>query len=153
MTIDLAGVEHGGTIIASSDEFYTAAAQLIRPDRARSMGEGWETSRRRQGDNDFVTIGLAAPGQVRRIEIDTSHFRYNATSEVEHWALGDTASGWQPLLHRTRLQPDTRHVLAPSERVPAARTVRLDAFPDGGISWVRLIGTVDEQALLEADRR
>jgi allantoicase len=57
------------------------------------------------------------------------------------------------LLHRTRLQPDTRHVFAPSKRVPAAHTARLDAFPDGGISRVRLIGTVDDQALIETPRR
>ena len=42
---------------------------------------------------------------------------------------------------RTRLQPDTRHVLAVAS--PAVgHCVRLDAFPDGGLSRVRMIGSI-----------
>ncbi len=46
LTIDLASQRHGGAVVASSDDFYTSAGLLIRPDTARSMGEGWETRRR-----------------------------------------------------------------------------------------------------------
>ncbi len=42
-TLDLASQEHGGMVVASSDGFYTSAGMLNRPDRARTMGEGWET--------------------------------------------------------------------------------------------------------------
>lgn len=152
VTLDLASAEHGAEIVASSDEFYTTAAHLIRPDRPRTMGEGWETSRRRDGGHDFATIRLAAAGEIRQIEIDTSHFKYNATSHVELWASGEDVAGWQPLLERTRLQPDTRHVLAPSQALSAVQAVRVDAFPDGGIARVRLIGTVAAEALCDARR-
>lgn len=59
--------------MACSDDFYTSAAHLIRPDQARTMGEGWETRRRRDAGHDHVVFRLAFPGVIRRIVIDTAH--------------------------------------------------------------------------------
>jgi allantoicase len=36
LTVDLASQEYGGAVVASSDDFYTAASMLNRPGRARS---------------------------------------------------------------------------------------------------------------------
>jgi allantoicase len=52
-------------------------------------------------------------------------------------------------LPRTRLQPDTRHVLAVSHPGPVA-SVRIDAFPDGGLSRVRVIGSLTPAARSQA---
>ena len=82
LTIDLASQDHGGQVITSSDGFYTSAAMLNRPDKARTMGEGWETRRRRDDGNDHAIIRLALSGRVRLVEIDTAHFKYNASAEV-----------------------------------------------------------------------
>lgn len=56
------------------------------------------------------------------------------------------------MLRRTCLQPDTRHVFAVNPDEPIA-AVRLDAFPDGGISRVRVIGSVDPAARRAAGYR
>lgn len=136
LTIDLASQRHGAAVLAASDDFYTSAAHLIRPGQARTMGEGWETRRRRDDGHDHVVIRLAFPGVVRRIVVDTAHFKYNASAEV---AL--SAEDGAPLLARTRLQPDTRHEFTSRHDRPVA-TVRLDAYPDGGLSRVRLIGRI-----------
>jgi allantoicase len=158
LTIDLAGQEYGGVVVASSDDYFTSAAHLNRPDRARTMGEGWETRRRRDGGHDHVVFRLAFPGVVRRIVVDTAHFKYNASAEV---ALTGSAQdppppagspAWRPLLGRTRLQPDTRHEFASQCDQPVA-TVRLDAFPDGGLSRVRLFGRIDPAARRAAGYR
>jgi allantoicase len=158
LTIDLAGQEYGGVVVASSDDYFTSAAHLNRPDRARTMGEGWETRRRRDGGHDHVVFRLAFPGVVRRIVVDTAHFKYNASAEV---ALTGSAQdlpppagspAWRPLLGRTRLQPDTRHEFASRCDQPVA-TVRLDAFPDGGLSRVRLFGRIDPAARRAAGYR
>jgi len=162
LTIDLASQAYGGAVVACSDDFYTSAAHLIRPDQARTMGEGWETRRRRDGGHDHVVIRLAFPGVIRRIVIDTAHFKYNASAEVALHAsaqdpcppsdpLADPAA-WRPLLARTRLQPDTRHELPSPHDQPAA-AVRLDAFPDGGLSRVRLIGRLTREARRAAGYR
>src|SRR5262249_47801534 len=55
------------------------------------------------------------------------------------------STAWLPLLGRTRLQPDTRHEFA-SECAQPVRMVRLDAIPDGGLSRVRLIGSIEAKA-------
>jgi allantoicase len=158
LTIDLASQEYGGAVVASSDDFYTSAGHLIRPDRARTMGEGWETRRRRDGGHDHVVVRLAFAGVIRRIVVDTAHFKYNASAEVAAYgADGDAAPpaespDWQPLLARTRLQPDTRHVLPVSNPGPVA-WIRIDAFPDGGLSRVRVIGSIDPAARSRAGYR
>jgi allantoicase len=145
LTIDLASQQYGGAVVAASDDFYTSAAHLIRPDQARTMGEGWETRRRRDPGHDHVVIRLAFPGRIRRVVVDTAHFKYNASAEV---ALSgspqdpqDPDPAWSPLLARARLQPDTRHEFGSQHGHPVA-TVRLDAYPDGGLSRVRLIGRI-----------
>ena len=123
------------------------------------MGEGWETRRRRDDGNDHAMIRLALPGTISQIEIDTAHFKYNASAEIALFGahgselLPAELSGWVPVLSRRRLQPDTRHVFPVSGGMPTFSFIRLDAFPDGGISRVRLWGTVDPSARREAGYR
>jgi allantoicase len=158
LTVDLLSQTCGGLVVASSDDFYTAASMLNRPGRARSMGEGWETRRRRDAGHDFVVFRLAFAGQVRRLIVDTSHFRYNASESVAVYGSASSqvppagSPSWHPLLERTRLQPDTRHEFAVSRAGPVS-AIRLDAFPDGGLSRVRAIGTIDPAARRSAGYR
>jgi allantoicase len=135
--VDLAALENGGRVTGVSDEFYGRPSQLIAPGWARSMGEGWETRRRRDRGNDWVEVSLACAGVVSLAELDTSWFLGNAPGTA-------SLTGWGPdgevtLLPRTRLHPDTRHrmVLEPSRPV---ERVRLDVFPDGGMARLRLWG-------------
>lgn len=154
-SIDLASQEYGGAVVSSSDGFYTSAQMLNRPDRARTMGEGWETRRRRDGGHDFVEFRLAFLGDVRQLIIDTAHFKYNASAEIAVYGCREEppppveSPAWLPLLPRTRLQPDTRHVFAVTHDQHVA-SVRLDAFPDGGLSRVRVIGSLDPAARRKA---
>jgi len=147
LTVDLASQRYGGAIVSASDDFYTSAAHLIRPDQARTMGEGWETRRRRDGGHDHVVIRLAFPGVIDRIVIDTAHFKYNASAEIELHAVPGA-----PLLPRTRLQPDTRHEF-PCYHDQPVTAVRLDAYPDGGLSRIRLLGRLTRAARRAAGYR
>jgi allantoicase len=144
-TVDLAALENGGTISGCSNMFYSSPTNLISPGQARVMGEGWETSRRRDEGNDWVEFALAGPGVVRLAELDTSYFVGNAPGWASvHGCDARTANpedqtGWIEILPRVRLQPDTRHRF----RLPAEREVthvRLDVYPDGGMARVRLWG-------------
>jgi allantoicase len=134
---DLAALENGGRVTAVSNEFYGRPAQLIGRGLARSMGEGWETARRRDDGNDWVEVSLACEGVVTLAELDTSYFIGNAPGSAALTGIGP--DGEFPLLPRTRLQPDTRHrfVLAGA---PGLDRVRLDVFPDGGMARLRLWG-------------
>jgi allantoicase len=154
-TVDLAALENGGSVTDCSNMFYSSPTQILQPGRARIMGEGWENARRRDDGNDHVTVKLAAPGLVRRVEIDTSYFVGNAAGWARlsgvNEATGDVddPSTWTELVPKTRLQPDTRHFFR--VRPDAAVThVRLDVYPDGGLARLRVNGEVDEAALRAA---
>jgi len=134
---DLAALENGGVVTAVSNEFYGRPAQLIAPGLARSMGEGWETARRRDSGNDWVEVQLACEGVVTLAELDTSYFLGNAPGTASLTGIG--ARGEVPLLPRTRLQPDTRHRFV-LDGAPGVERVRLDVHPDGGMARLRLWG-------------
>ncbi|MFL6130555.1 MAG: allantoicase [Mycobacteriales bacterium] len=143
--VDLAALENGGLVAGCSNAFYSAPTRLISPGLARSMGEGWETARRRHAGNDWVTVRLATTGVVRLAELDTSWFLHNApgaarlTGCVPDRSQPNDPATWPELLPRAPLLPDTRHrfVLAGG---PAVTDVRLDVYPDGGMARLRLWG-------------
>ena len=141
-TVDLAALENGGVVTGCSNLFYSSPNNLLRPGPARSMGEGWETARRRDDGNDWVELALAAEGTIAVAELDTSWFLHNAPG----WATLRGRSGpgaWFDLLPRVPLRPDTRHrfVLADA---PPATAVRLDIHPDGGMARLRLHGPLTD---------
>ena len=146
--IDLAALANGGVVTGCSNMFYSSPSNLISPGQARVMGEGWETARRRDDDNDWVEFRLAGPGRVRLAELDTSYFVGNAPGWAALRGRDSRSAGrdddWVELLPRTRLQPDTRHLFRIDD---AAETtdVRLDVYPDGGMARVRLYGQLAEQ--------
>jgi allantoicase len=155
LTLDLAAAENGGAVEASSDDFYSPAAVLTMPGPARNMGDGWETLRRRGPGGDWVLLRLAGECRVRLVEVDTTHYKYNASAECELYGWDASAGGGggagdgggpgdgpergTALLRRTRLQPDTRHQFRVVDPAPVTH-VRLAVFPDGGLSRLRLFG-------------
>src|SRR6201989_550278 len=78
MTLDMAALANGGRITACSNMFYSSPNNLLLPGTARTMGEGWETSRRRDTGNDWVQVHLAGQGVLTAAELDTSYFIGNA---------------------------------------------------------------------------
>jgi allantoicase len=156
-TIDLAAIDNGGQLLDCSDAFYSSAWNLIMPGRPVGMADGWENGRRRDGGFDFATIGLAAAGVVRQIEVDTSYFVGNAPASarvlgaVRRPADPVSAVQWTDLLPLIALQPDTRHRFLVQPGAPAT-DIRLEVFPDGGVARLRVLGeiTPDGAATLQA---
>jgi allantoicase len=148
--VDLAAVDHGGRVVAASDMHYGHRHNLIMPGRGVNMGDGWETKRRRGPGNDWVVVKLGRPGTIERIEVDTIHFKGNAPGSCSLEAARapdvDDASpdaGWRELLPQTPLQPDMLHVFEDAVQDAGEAThVRLNIFPDGGVSRLRLFGRV-----------
>jgi allantoicase len=139
--VDLAATLAGGQVVSCSNMFYSAPGNVLAPGLATVMSDGWETARRRDDGHDWLVVALAAPGLLHDVVIDTSRFAGNAPG----WAtLTDDETGAE-LLGRTRLQPDTEHRFRLRAPGPVRR-VRLDIFPDGGISRLRLNGEVAADA-------
>jgi allantoicase len=148
---DVAAVENGGRIVDCSNMFYGHPESMLMPGLAQHMGDGWETSRRRDDANDWVIVRLAAPAVLTFADLDTSHFKGNAPGAAG--LLGSTDQReWFELLPRTLLSPDTRHRFPLATDRPATH-VRLDIYPDGGMARLRLLGRPDREVLIENFRR
>jgi allantoicase len=119
------------------------------------MGDGWETRRRRGPGYDWVILKLGLPGTIRRVIVDTAHFKgnYPDRCSLEACRLGpsealsdsgqDSLAGpqvWKELLPETKLKPNARHVLSKLNDVGTATHVRFNIYPDGGVSRLRLFG-------------
>jgi allantoicase len=149
--IDLAAIVSGGLVLGASDMHFGMKDNLIMPGRARNMGDGWETRRRRGPGHDWAIVRLGAPGVVRRVEIDTNHFKGNYPESASLdgcLAPGAgletlSAAEWVAVLPRTKLRAHHRHLFSKELRPTGAIShVRLNIFPDGGISRLRIHGTV-----------
>lgn len=148
-TVDLLAQENGGRLLDTSDAFYSTPANLILSSRARIMGEGWENARRRGPGNDWALFQLAARGEPTMIEVDTSYFIGNAPGQVQvsvaDETLGSIAddSAWWDVVPKTPVQVDTRHRYLVHTRRPATH-LRLDVFPDGGLTRLRCFGELPD---------
>jgi allantoicase len=131
--VDLAAITLGARVTGVSDAFYGQPQKLLWPGPATHMGDGWETKRRRGPGNDWVELELACEGALRRIDVDTSHFKGNAPG----WC-SLTADDDRPLVERAALKADD---LRAFEVDGTTRRLRLDVFPDGGVARLRVWGT------------
>ena len=156
--VNLVAVENGGSVVVSSDQFYGAPRNLLMPYRAKNMGDGWETKRRRGPGHDWVILKLGVPGTIHRVEVDTAHFKGNypdACALQTAFAKNSTVDAsnasalvWEELLPNTKLKANHRHVFSKLRSAGLATHVRFQIFPDGGVSRLRLFG----RAYIPADR-
>ncbi|MBT0566157.1 allantoicase [Williamsia sp. CHRR-6] len=151
--VDLAALENGGMITACSNMFYSSPNNLLMPGPPRTMGEGWETSRRRDAGNDWVQVRLAAEGVVRLVELDTTYFIGNAPGAARLQGRNGTDGEWIDLIARTALQPDTRHRLVVDDDAPAISEARLDIYPDGGMARLRMFGALTDAGRTDLTHR
>src|SRR5438132_1608215 len=83
--IDLAAAENGGLVIDASNMHFGSRHNMIMPGRARNMGDGWETRRRRAltwadgrpVEHDWAIIKLGKRAAIVSIDVDTNHFKGN----------------------------------------------------------------------------
>ena len=149
--LDLAAVEHGGLAVAQSDMYFGRAGNMLMPGRAKNMGDGWETKRRRGPGHDWCIVRLGAAGALEKVELDTSHFKgnYPDSFTLEGIRKPDAsgselaaADGWRPLIRQAKLKPHKRHFFKLEPAGEPVTHVRLSIYPDGGVSRLRLYGRV-----------
>jgi allantoicase len=148
--VDLAAVENGGVPLACSDMFFSSMNNLIMPGRAENMADGWETKRRRGPGHDWIILQLGKPGAIRKIEVDTNHFKgnYPDMCSIEGCAAPGAAADelagkrWSEILPKTKLRADTRHFFEKElSSIDNCTHIRLNIYPDGGVSRLRVWAT------------
>ena len=151
--VDIAAALNGGVALACNNEHFGSMNNLLTPGRGLNMGDGWETRRRREPGNDWVVIALARAGKIKRIEIDTAHFKGNypdrCSIQGAHLALANLNSidadsqTWQELLPQVKLEANKEHEFA--DEIIGADSVthiRLNIYPDGGVSRLRMFAAL-----------
>lgn len=167
--IDLISVTNGGVCKGYSNAHYGHPRNIIRPDQAMTMADGWETARRLdrpsilEADkfgiltvtgNEWAVFKLSSAGYISHLEVDTKHFKGNFPDSIRIEGVlirGDVVWSkdninkidWEPILTAEKLSPDSLHRYEKEikERGPFSH-VKITIAPDGGISRVRIYGKI-----------
>jgi len=150
--LDLAAAINGGQAIACNDMFFSAMSNLIMPNRGVNMGDGWETKRNRTPNNrDWVILKLAHQGIVDKIIVDTCHFKgnYPDSCSIEACVADNddvvNNADWKILLPQQKLTADSIHEFVKEVATLGPVThIRLNIFPDGGVSRLRIFGKISK---------
>ncbi len=151
--LDLAALVNGGRAIACNDSHYGSPTNLLAPGRGVDMGDGWETRRRREPGNDWAIIALGHAGEIRKVEIDTAHFKGNypdrcslqaaAVAGGTEDSLVTQSQFWRILLPEQPMRADHQHLFEEElEAIGPVTHLRLNLFPDGGVSRLRVFGQI-----------
>lgn len=152
--VDVAAAVNGAKSVLCNDMFFSHMDNLIMPGRGINMGDGWETKRNRTpGNRDWVIVRLAKEASIKKALIDTCHFKGNYPDSCliegcnisvgDESKLATDAIQWTTILPQTKLAADHEHYYESELTSDAYFThARLTIFPDGGISRMRLWGTI-----------
>jgi allantoicase len=150
--IELSSLKLGGSILAYNNAHYGDVSALLSKGRGKTMGDGWETRRRREPGNDWIIIKLAQKGIIEKIEIDTAHFKGNYPDRASIQAISidknittkdliQSSENWDVILDETKLTADNIHEYEINSNSKAEAThIRLNIYPDGGVSRLRIFG-------------
>lgn len=153
-TVNLAAATNGAKSVLCNDMFFSHMDNLIMPGRGINMGDGWETKRNRTaGNKDWVIVRLAHKGNIEKILVDTAHFKGNYPDSCliegcniaykDESKLDSDSVQWTTILPQTKLGGDHEHFFEDEIVNKGAFThVRLNIFPDGGVSRMRLWGRI-----------
>ncbi|MDP5325282.1 MAG: allantoicase [Litorivicinaceae bacterium] len=147
--LELSSLLHGSRVVAYSDAHYGNPEVILTLGRGETMGDGWETARRRVPGNEWIIVQLGVPGCITRIEVDTAHFKGNFPAACSLQAAQMPALGrdalvtqamfWPEVLPQTALTADAIHPFACATQTEVTH-VKLNTYPDGGISRLRIFG-------------
>jgi len=150
--IDLAAAVNGAKSVLCNDMFFSHMDNLIMPGRGVNMGDGWETKRNRAPNNkDWVIVRLAHKGNIHKALIDTCHFKGNYPDSfllegcdinIADEKKFPSDVNWETIIPQTKLQADHEHYIDQLNSDKSYTHVKLTIFPDGGISRMRLFGTI-----------
>ena len=151
-SVELSALKNGGRIVGYNDAHYGDLWALLSEGRGKTMGDGWETRRRREPGNDWMVIALGHAGLVEKIEIDTAHFKGNYPDRFSvqgaqvksdsDSSINKAAVDWDELLAPEKLQADAIHEYEGEaiKDIGPITHVRLNIYPDGGVSRFRVFG-------------
>ena len=153
--INLSSLLNGTSIVACNNEHFGKAENILAPGTAKNMGDGWETRRSRGNNFDWLIFKCGLAGKIQKIQIDTHHFKGNypdmcslqaayLNGKISNKSIINQSKKWKLLLNKIKLHPHKKHNFKNKlMRKKKINYVRINIFPDGGISRIRLFGRVE----------
>ena len=153
--LNLTSVLNGAVPIVCNNEHFGRAENILAPGNGKNMGDGWETRRSRGKNFDWIIIKCGEAGKINKIQIDTHHFKGNypdkcsvqasyLNNKISEKSIVNKSKRWDLLLNKVKLHAHKKHnfknKLMKNKKV---NYIRINIFPDGGISRVRVFGKVE----------
>jgi len=150
--INLASLLNGASVIACNNEHFGKAENILAPGKAKNMGDGWETRRRRNKGFDWLILNSIKGKKIDKIEISTHHFKGNFPSHCSLQAtfipskkssnsIVKSSNKWKFLMHKVNLSANKTHKfknkLMKNDKI---NFIKINIFPDGGISRFKIFG-------------
>tara|TARA_B100001121_G_scaffold305737_1_gene323859 strand:+ start:530 stop:1516 length:987 start_codon:yes stop_codon:yes gene_type:complete len=151
---NLSSILNGSTILGCNNEHFGKAENVLSPGTGVNMGDGWETRRSRGKNFDWIIIKFGSPGIIDRLEIDTHHFKGNypdsitvqselVTNKPKLKRILSESKNWKLVLGKTKLKPHRKHTFKTNAiNKNKVNCLRINIYPDGGISRIRAFGKV-----------
>jgi allantoicase len=150
--INLASLLDGSSVIACNNEHFGKAENILAPGKAKNMGDGWETRRRRGKGFDWLILNSLDGKEIDKIEISTHHFKGNFPSHCSLQAaylpnsknskqIVKSSNTWKYLLKDAKLSANKVHLFKNNlMKKDKINFIKINIFPDGGISRFRIYG-------------
>ena len=153
--LNLTSVLYGATPIACNNEHFGRAENILAPGMGKNMGDGWETRRSRGKNFDWLIIKCAVAGKIKKIQIDTHHFKGNypdkcsiqaalINKKISGRAIVNNSKKWKLLLNKVKLRAHQKHNFKNNlMKDKKVNYIKINIFPDGGISRIRVFGKAE----------
>jgi allantoicase len=150
--MNLASLLDGASVIACNNEHFGKAENILAPGKAKNMGDGWETRRRRGKGFDWLILNSLNGKEINKIEISTHHFKGNFPSYCSLQAaflptskkskqIVNSSVKWKYLLKDAKLSANKTHIFKNNlMKKDKINFIKINIFPDGGISRFRIYG-------------
>jgi allantoicase len=151
-TINLASLLNGASVIACNNEHFGKAENILAPGKAKNMGDGWETRRRRDKGFDWLILNSIKGRKIDKIEISTHHFKGNFPSHCSLQAafipskksslsIVKNSNKWKFLMNKVNLSANKTHTFTNTLMINnKINFIKINIFPDGGISRFKIFG-------------
>jgi allantoicase len=149
---NLSSLLNGASVIACNNEHFGKAENILAPGKAKNMGDGWETRRRRSKGYDWLILNTLSGKEINKIEISTHHFKGNFPSHCSLQAIYlpisknfkqivKSSTKWKYLLKNAKLSANKVHFFKNNlMKKDKINFIKINIFPDGGISRFRIYG-------------
>ena len=153
-TVNLTSMLNGASIVGCNNEHFGRAENVLSPGKGKNMGDGWETRRSRGKNFDWLIIKMGRTGKINKIEIDTHHFKGNypdrcsvqgifIPKKLSNNSIVKKSNKWKTLVNKAKLHPHKKHNFKiKTPKTNKVNYIRINIYPDGGISRIRTFGKV-----------